>query len=366
MVVQTSIAGSSPDRASALLEVQNLTVTLRAAQGHSVQVVRDVSFSLERGKVLAILGESGSGKSMTIKSILRLLPSRSQTKGCISLSGTNLLELPESAMAKLRGNRIAMIFQDPMSSLDPVFPVGSQICEIMRRHRSLSNAEARRTAIDELGALGIAEPEERLRDYPHQLSGGMCQRVMIAMALACQPEVLLADEPTSALDVTVQAQILNLLDGLRKDRGLGLILVTHDVGVAAAIADEVAVMYAGELVESGPVEQVLHNPRHPYTAGLIEANVRGDHEGALHPIPGQPPELSDLPPGCAFADRCYYAVTSCYERRQELRALTAVGPHAARCDRSVEEGLELKPQEFLGDGLGAALDVQSAWGKGAA
>ncbi len=349
--------------ASTLLSVRNLSVTLRAVRGHSVEVVRNVSFSLERGKVLAILGESGSGKSMTIKAILRLLPARSKTGGEVLLSGRNLLELPESAMARLRGDRVAMIFQDPMSSLDPVFTIGDQICEVIERHRGVSTAQARQMAIDDLAALSIPDPQQRMDDYPYQLSGGMCQRVMIAMALACQPEVLLADEPTSALDVTVQAQILNLLDGLRRDLGLGLVLVTHDVGVAAALADDVAVMYAGELVESGPVDQVLHNPRHPYTAGLIEANVGSEQRGPLQPRPGQPPELSDLPPGCAFADRCQYAIESCYQRGQELIALDAGGTRAVRCLRVQEEGMQLITSSLGAADRSALADLAAAWGR---
>jgi oligopeptide/dipeptide ABC transporter ATP-binding protein len=357
---RTDINSQSPP----LLSIQNLSVTLRAAHGHSVEVVRNVSFTLERGKVLAILGESGSGKTMTIKGILRLLPPKARTEGEVLFSGQNLLDLPEAAMAKLRGDRIAMIFQDPMSSLDPVYTIGTQICEVIQRHRGLNEFDARRQAIEDLGSLGIADPEMRMSDYPHQLSGGMCQRVMIAMALACQPEILLADEPTSALDVTVQAQILNILDGLRTNLGLGLVLVTHDVGVAAALADEVAVMYAGELVESGPVAQVLHNPRHPYTAGLIEANVGSDHTGPLQPIPGQPPELSNLPPGCAFADRCAYAIESCYERRQELRPLGFDSGRAVRCQRVEEEGLILASQAIAGGPTRTPVDLETAWGKG--
>ncbi|MGI8552733.1 MAG: ABC transporter ATP-binding protein [Dehalococcoidia bacterium] len=333
---------------SSLLEVRNLSITIRPPHSPALPIVRDISFSVERGQVLAVLGESGSGKSMTIKSILRLLPSSSHVSGEAVLSGKNLFTLSEREMAGLRGDRIAMIFQDPMSSLDPVFPVGDQICEALRRHRSLNKSEAWQHAVASLGSLGIARPEERMADYPHQLSGGMCQRVMIAMALACSPDLLLADEPTSALDVTGQAQILNLLDELRRDSGLGLVLVTHDVGVAAALADEVAVMYAGELVEYGPVEEVLRRPRHPYTAGLIRANVGSAHRGPLRPISGQPPEPASLPPGCAFSPRCSHIAQRCTEQCPVLQQLVDVrARHGVRCLRVQEEGLQLEQEELL-------------------
>lgn len=288
-----------------LLAVKDLHVEFTTRDG-VVKAVNGVTFALERGKVLTILGESGSGKSVTLRSLVRLLPkARTRIAGEVWLQGMNLYELPEREVQNMRGSLVAMIFQEPMTALDPVYTVGEQIVETLVRHQDMSRAQARHRALELFELVQIPSPERRLKSYPHEISGGMRQRAMIAIALACNPELLLADEPTTALDVTVQAQILYLLRELQARLGMAVIFVTHDLGVAAEVADEVAVMYAGRIVEYGPVRQVLKQPAHPYTQGLMNATVhRGLKGHQLVPIPGQPPDLTRLPLGCSFAPRC--------------------------------------------------------------
>jgi peptide/nickel transport system ATP-binding protein len=313
-----------------LLDVKDLHVEFMTRDG-VVKAVNGITFALERGKVLTILGESGSGKSVTLRSLVRLLPRvRTRLSGEVILKGMNLYELSEGEVQNLRGSLVAMIFQEPMTALDPVYTVGEQIVETLVRHQHMTRAQARRRALELFELVQIPSPERRLRSYPHEISGGMRQRAMIAIALACNPEVLLADEPTTALDVTVQAQILYLLRELQARLGMAVIFVTHDLGVAAEVADDVAVMYAGRIVEYGPVRQVLQQPAHPYTQGLMNATVhRGQKGHKLIPIPGQPPDLTRLPAGCSFAPRCPSVQARCIEAFPDERWLSAV--HMARC-----------------------------------
>jgi peptide/nickel transport system ATP-binding protein len=314
-----------------LLEVQGLTT--RFVGREKLTAVNDVSFTLPQGRVLVVLGESGSGKSVLLRSILRLLPpERTEIRGAVRFQGTDLLALSERDMQAVRGNRIAMVFQEPLTALDPVYTVGDQIGETLRRHERLSGAAARARTVELLHTVGIPAPERRVDNYPFELSGGMRQRVVIALALACRPALLLADEPTTALDVTIQAQILTLLQELAARFDMGLILVTHDIGVAAEMADEVAVMYAGRFVEHGPVDAVLRAPAHPYTRGLIHANVRPGQHTRLEAIVGQPPRLNRLPPGCAFGPRCPFALDEC--RQTEPPEQMVAPGHAARCLRA--------------------------------
>jgi peptide/nickel transport system ATP-binding protein len=313
-----------------LLEVKDLRVEFTTRDG-LVKAVNGLTFSLEQGRVLTILGESGSGKSVTLRALVRLLPkARTRISGEVWLKGLNLYELSEGEVQDLRGSLIAMIFQEPMTALDPVYTVGEQIVETLVRHQEMSRAQARRRALELLEMVQIPSPERRLRSYPHEMSGGMRQRAMIAIALACNPELLLADEPTTALDVTVQAQILYLLRELQARMGMAVIFVTHDLGVAAEIADEVAVMYAGRIVEYGPVRQVLRAPAHPYTQGLMNATVHRGMKGRdLIPIPGQPPDLTRLPPGCSFAPRCPAVHERCHTAFPGVYRLAPA--HVARC-----------------------------------
>jgi oligopeptide transport system ATP-binding protein len=297
-----------------------------------VPAVDGVSFGLQRGRTLGIVGESGSGKSVTNLSILRLVPHPPGriVAGSIELDGVDLLRLSEAEMRAIRGKRISMIFQDPMTSLNPYLRVSRQLTEVLELHEGLGRTAARRRALEMLEHVGIPEAGRRFDDYPHQFSGGMRQRVMIAMALLCRPELLLADEPTTALDVTIQAQILELIDALRAELGTAVVLVTHDLGVVAGRADDVVVMYAGRIVEQAPTAELFANPRHPYTIGLLNSIPRLDREDdALTPIPGRPPDLVRLGPGCPFAPRCNFVQERCRAERPELRA---VGPaHEVAC-----------------------------------
>jgi len=313
-----------------LLAVKDLHVEFTTRDG-VVQAVNGLNLTLERGRVLTILGESGSGKSVTLRSLVRLLPrARTRIAGEVWLDGMNLYELPEKEVQNLRGSFVAMIFQEPMTALDPVYTVGEQIVETLVRHQEMSRQQARRRALELFELVQIPSPERRLTSYPHEISGGMRQRAMIAIALACNPALLLADEPTTALDVTVQAQILYLLRELQARLGMAVIFVTHDLGVAAEIADEVAVMYAGRIVEYGPVQRVLTQPAHPYTQGLMNATVHRGLKGKhLLPIPGQPPDLTRLPPGCSFAPRCPSVQTRCLAEFPGEYPLSAV--QMARC-----------------------------------
>ena len=320
------------------LEVRNLTTTFSMPGDIVVNAVNDVSFSLEKGRVYALLGESGSGKSVTLRSILRVLPERrANVSGEVWLDGVELLSLPETEMRDVRGRRISMIFQEPIAAFDPVYTCGKQIEEAIVRHQNLSREEASQKTKELLQMVQIPEAERRMRAYPHELSGGMRQRMMIAGAISCDPDLLLADEPSTSLDVTVQAQILALIRELQTRLEMAVIFVTHDLGVVAEIADEVAVMYGGRIIESGPVREVLKNPTHPYTQGLLQAIVRGNKKGQrLVSIPGVPPDLSRLPPGCSFVPRCSYAHSECQEALPEERFVN--DQHMARCVL-VEEGV---------------------------
>ncbi|MEP6925128.1 MAG: ABC transporter ATP-binding protein [Pyrinomonadaceae bacterium] len=299
-----------------LLEVESLQTHFPTRAG-VVKAVNDVSFHLDAGELLGIVGESGCGKSITSLSIMRLIaPPGKIVGGEILFKGENLLRASEERMREIRGNDIAMIFQDPMTSLNPVYSVGEQIAEALRLHRKLSRKDAYRAAIEAMKEVAIPDPARRVDDYPHQLSGGMRQRVMIAMALACNPELLIADEPTTALDVTIQAQILELLDNLRKTRQLAVLLITHDLGVVAEVADRVCVMYTGRIVEEANVEEIFEHPRHPYTQGLLRSVPKLTTAGVvranrLETIEGVVPSPTNLPPGCHFAPRCPHVHERC-------------------------------------------------------
>ncbi len=300
--------------AEALLRVENLKTVFR--QGRQVvNAVNGVSFDANKGETLAIVGESGSGKSVTAMSILRLIPSPPGeiVDGDIHFDGRNLLDMSDDELRSIRGNEIAMIFQEPMTSLNPVLSVRQQLSEPMRVHRKVAERDIETRCLDLLRQVRIPDPEARLDAYPHQFSGGMRQRVMIAMALACEPRLLIADEPTTALDVTVQAQILELLKDLTRSNGSSMILITHDLGVVARYADRINVMYAGRVVESGTALEIFEQPRHPYTLGLIESMPRLDapEKSRLNPIEGQPPDLGNLSPGCPFRPRCRFAIDRC-------------------------------------------------------
>jgi len=323
----------------ALLEVTNLKTHFTTRDG-VVRAVDGVSFSVEEGHTLAIVGESGSGKSVTALSLMRLIPDPPGKiiEGSIILRGDDVLKMDDSTVREMRGDRIAMIFQDPMTSLNPVFRVGFQIGEALRIHKGMTRKEAAARAVEMLELVGIPNPADRARDYPHQFSGGMRQRAMIAMALACDPDILIADEPTTALDVTIQAQILELMIELQQRKGTAIIMITHDLGVVADMADDVMVMYAGKQVEYGSAHDVFYQPRHPYTWGLLDSLPRHDidEKGTLLPIEGQPPSLIDVPSGCAFHPRCPYAQDRCVKESPELRDITS--GHMAACHFAGEDG----------------------------
>jgi len=285
-----------------LVEIANLRVVFRGDRGHTTHAVETVNFDLARGVTLGLVGESGCGKSVTALAIMGLLPKGSaNVSGRVGFEGINLLDLTDGAMRDLRGDRLAMIFQEPMTSLNPAYTVGEQIAETLIRHRGLTRAHARACAIELLRDVQIPSPEQRVDDYPHKLSGGMRQRVMVAIALACDPQLLIADEPTTALDVTIQAQVLDLIRGLKRKTNAAIVLISHDLGVVAEICDEVAVMYAGEIVEHAPVDALFKNPQHPYTIGLLASIPRLDRRvKTLAPIEGSLPDMSELPQGCRF------------------------------------------------------------------
>ncbi|ANN67300.1 ABC transporter ATP-binding protein [Bordetella bronchialis] len=315
----------------AVLELRGLRTEFRIG-GAWHAAVRDVSLSVKRNETLAVVGESGSGKSVTALSILRLLPAAGARHGGgqVLLEGKDLAALPEKEMARLRGDAIAMIFQEPMTSLNPTMTVGDQIAEAIRQHRRISWRAARGLALQALEEVKIPAAASRYDDYPHQFSGGMRQRVMIAMALACKPRVLLADEPTTALDVTIQAQILSLLADLKAARGMAVVFITHNLGVVAQIADRVAVMYAGEVVETADVDALFARPTHPYTEALLRAMPRVDADAdALDPIPGGVPAITAIPQGCAYAPRCPLKQSRCETTRPLLA--TVQGSHQVRC-----------------------------------
>ena len=314
-----------------LVEIEDLRTEIKLRRS-VVHAIDGVSLSVAAGECLGIVGESGSGKTMTALSVMRLLPGGGTiTGGRISLGDTEITALTEEQMQQVRGNAVGMVFQDPLTSLNPTMTIGDQIAESVRLHRGASKPAALKRAVEVLGLVGMPRPAERIGNYPHQLSGGMRQRVMIAMALACEPQLLIADEPTTALDVTIQKQILELIDGLRQRLGMAVILVTHDLGVIAGHADRVAVMYAGRIVESADASTLFANPRHPYTEALLEAlpERAADGAGRLYNIPGQPPDLTAPPPGCKFAPRCRYAREQCVESEPYLTA--AGDSHFFRC-----------------------------------
>lgn len=337
------MATSSP--LEKILEVKNLKTAFATEHG-SILAVDDVSFDVYKGKTLSIVGESGCGKSVTSLSIMRLIstPPGSIVGGEVWYQGKDLLKLSMPEMRKIRGNEISMIFQEPMTSLNPVFTIGNQICEAIRLHQDLPRSEVRNKAIEMLKLVGIPSPERRIDDYPHQLSGGMRQRVMIAMSLSCNPHILIADEPTTALDVTIQAQILDLLREIQAKTGLGLILITHDLGIVAEMADEVIVMYAGRVVERASVAELFANPKMPYTRGLLNstpiistpgAAKSGTQRKRLEAIPGIVPNLWELPQGCRFQERCKFVIDSCRSAEPALRTVGQGDAHLIRCVRDL-------------------------------
>jgi len=294
-----------------LLEISGLNVQFSGAR--TVHAVNDLDLSLRAGEVLTILGESGSGKSVTLKALLRLLPERrTAIGGAITVDGIDVMRLKGKALSDYRGSTVSMIFQEPGLALDPVYTISDQIVEAVRRHKPMSRAAARDVALDMLKRVRIPSAESRLKNYPHEMSGGMLQRAMIALALACKPKLLLADEPTTALDATVQIQVLLLLRELQKEFGMSVVLVTHDIGVAVEVSDRIAVMYGGNIVEEGTTEEIIRDPRHPYTRGLLAANLHGVRRGVrLNAIAGSPPSLTTKPDCCAFVPRCSQAMPAC-------------------------------------------------------
>ena len=320
---------------SDLLEIKNLNVSF-SNRGDQVQVISDLFLSVGSNESLGIVGESGSGKSVTSLAVMRLLSEKtSWVTGEILFQGQNLLELSEAEMQGIRGNRIAMIFQEPMTSLNPIHTCGKQIAESVRLHSKATKKEAEARALELLELCGIPAPEQRMKEYPHQLSGGMRQRVMIAIALACSPDLLIADEPTTALDVTIQAQILELMKSLRRDRDMGIIMITHDLGIVYDFCDRVVVVYTGEVVEEAKVQELFEQPLHPYTKGLIAALPQLDEDSSrLEAIEGMVPDAGKMPQGCHFHPRCKYAIERC---RAEHPALTIMpNGHKARCHRAGE------------------------------
>ena len=322
-----------------LLEVKGLKTQFFTQDG-VVHAVNGISYHLNEGETLGIVGESGCGKSVSVLSVMRLIPQPPGkiVGGEVWFDGRNLMELHEDEVRQVRGNRIAMIFQDPMTSLNPVLTVGQQVGEALQLHLGMDKAQARRRTIELLQMVNIPEAENRVDDYPHQFSGGMRQRVMIAMALSCNPQLLIADEPTTALDVTIQAQIIDLVKKLRDDIGMAIIWITHDLGVVAGLAERVIVMYAGYIVEEAPVKEVYGDPRHPYTLGLLGSIPRLDEvrKAKLTPIEGLPPDLIDPPPNCPFAPRCRFRIARCLE---ENPSLEPVGPgHRIACWVDVKTG----------------------------
>jgi oligopeptide transport system ATP-binding protein len=313
-------AAARRESTSAVLAVSDLTTRFATPEGE-VAAVSEVSFEVTEGAAVGVVGESGSGKTQAFLSIMGLLARNGACTGSARFRGQELLNLPASELNRIRGVRLAMIFQDPMTSLNPYLRISRQMTEVLIEHKGMSEREARRRSLELLDLVGIPAAGRRIDLYPHEFSGGMRQRVMIAIALLCQPDLVIADEPTTALDVTVQAQILELLERLRRELGMAIVLITHDLGVIAGLAERVLVMYAGRIVEEGPVEQIFEGPQHPYTRGLLHSMPRLDAATAreLTTIPGQPPNLQALPAGCAFRDRCTFAFERCARERPRLR-----------------------------------------------
>jgi oligopeptide/dipeptide ABC transporter ATP-binding protein len=336
--------------AERLLEVKDLKVRFTTEDG-IVRAVEGVDFELDRGQVLGIVGESGSGKSVTAMTMLGLTRAHNTTfEGEVVYKGQNLLAMPERRLRDVRGNEIAMIFQDPMTSLNPVYRVGDQIVEAILTHEDVGKRTARQRTVELLRRVGIPNPNQRVDDYPHQFSGGMRQRAMIAMALSCNPDVLIADEPTTALDVTIQAQIIELIDQLKDDFNSAVILITHDLGVVADVANEILVMYAGRVVERGPKRSIFYDPQHPYTWGLLGSIPRLDRPkgGRLASIKGMPPSLINLPKGCKFRPRCPHAFDKCIEEPDLLNRVDERG-HLDRCWLSVDEKRDLREATIKGE-----------------
>ena len=325
----------------ALLEVRDLRVGFQTPAGQ-VRAVNGVSFDLEQGKVLGIVGESGSGKSVTAYSVLQILEKNAEILGCsIKFRGQELIGAGEKTLKKIRGNKISMVFQDPMTSLNPTYTVGHQLMEAILLHTGRTRRQAYERAVEMLQLVNVNEPEKRMTQYPHALSGGMRQRVMIAMALACEPDILIADEPTTALDVTIQAQILELMQSLQKQMGMSILMITHDLGVVAQLCDEVIVMYAGAICEQGTVDEIFYNPCHEYTKGLLRSIPRVDSDGKpLQPIAGTPIDLLNIPPGCPFAPRCPETMAVCLKKRPDRMRIHE--DHYAQCwmnqKKAFEEG----------------------------
>jgi len=344
-----------------LLEVRDLNVSFQTADG-LVRAVRGVSFDVEPGRTLGVVGESGSGKTVLTQTLLGLTPGASVT-GSAMFEGANLLELSDDELRKVRGARISVIFQDPLTSLHPLYKIGWQVAEMIRTHdRSVSKKEAMVRTVELLRRVGIPKPDVRVNDYPHQFSGGMRQRAMIAMALALEPKLIIADEPTTALDATVQAQILDLLLRLQQDSGTALIMITHDLGVVADIADDVMVMYAGRAAEKGPKRSVFYHPHHPYTKGLLESIPSSSASGdRLKPIPGQPPSLINLPQGCKFHPRCGYVLARCKVDEPVLRPIDDGGAHTSACWLPVEAaGLSAEAEELRAGAVAEGNEATSA------
>lgn len=323
----------------ALLEVKDLHTSFFTDAGE-VRAVNGVSFTLDRGRVLGIVGESGSGKSVTAYSIMQILASTGKiVSGSIKFGGEELVGAGEKIMKNIRGNKISIIFQDPMTSLNPTYTIGKQLMEAILLHTDRNRKEAYARAVDMLRLVNVNEPEKRMKQYPFEFSGGMRQRVMIAMALACEPDILIADEPSTALDVTIQAQILDLMRDLQKELGMAIIMITHDLGVVAQMCDEVIVMYAGSICEQGTADEIFYNPRHEYTKGLLNSIPTADTVGKkLQPITGTPIDLLNMPKGCPFAPRCSAAMKICLEQRAERMQIN--DDHMAGCWMNVKRGIE--------------------------
>lgn len=333
-----------------ILSVQNLSVSFDTYKSE-VKAVRDVSFDLHERETLAIVGESGSGKSVTAQSIMRLIPMPPGkfVGGRIIFNEEDLIQKSEKQMESIRGKDIGMIFQDPMTSLNPTMTIGKQITEGLVKHQNMSKKEAHLLGVELLKQVGIPNPEKRINQYPHEFSGGMRQRAMIAIALACNPKILIADEPTTALDVTIQAQILDLMKELQYETGTSIILITHDLGVVANTAHRVAVMYGGKIVETGSVDEIFYNPRHPYTWGLLGSMPKlSSHDEELKAIPGSPPDLADPPKGCPFAARCPYAMKACGTQMPEYYELSNTQKTA--CWLLDERAPKVEPPEFVNVG----------------
>lgn len=326
-----------------VLQVEDLKTWFNTPRGIA-RVVDGVSLRIKRGRTLAVVGESGSGKTMLARSIMGLIPEPPGIRagGSVWFKGQDLRQLPEREMQKLRGDRIAMIFQDPMSSLNPVLPIGEQIAEVLVEHLGMNWQQANARALELLIDVGVPSPEQRLKEYPHQLSGGLRQRVMIAIGMACRPDLLIADEPTTALDVSIQAQILRLMKRYQRENNMAMLFVSHDLGTVAGIADDIMVMYAGKVVEYGSARQVLHSPRMPYTRALLRAIPRLDRKSRLQVIDGRPPDLTQLPQGCAFAARCEFAADQC---RAQIPTLEFEDGHGYACWKPVARTKEAEVVE---------------------